>query len=397
MRDALGDEKTVCLKNYCGPYGKGTQCIGTPGIPNCVKSQVYPDIDGEEDCETCAPGYFQTNRFHMGAARITALRGCSEMEGHKRINYFVRNSTEEMKQAQMDDMQRQLDEDGGRTLEDALYYLAQAFAPFGDLTRLYDWMDDASTLSGQIVEYPPLDWQRYETITVNIYLARGIHHFIQCDELTTTPDSDLDGLPLLCRDTDKRSTYYPVRRNELMHDNLEFYVQPLDCEHWSEFSASHDSSLFSDWCVDWEVGHQKPQIRLHNTVSYFNITNFAQFENVQFTAEDSLAMIEDKADSPDFAHSPMVKCVFEEEPTGHLANATVQPWTQALSGLDFSCSTGYNHSVDLPPSEEEVGCEEGDFAYESVRACSGEPYHDQFFRKHVLDLGTFTATDASVG
>ena len=46
-------------------------------------------------------------------------------------------------------MKRQLKEDGGRSLHDALYYLAQAFAPFGDLTKLYDWMDTSiASLSG---------------------------------------------------------------------------------------------------------------------------------------------------------------------------------------------------------------------------------------------------------
>ena len=74
---------------------------------------------------------------------------------------------------------------------------------------------------------------------------------------------------------------------------------------------------------------------------------------MQFTAEDSLANLTDKAHSPDFDYSPMVKCVFEEEPTGHLAEATVKEWKERLGGTDFKCSTGYNHSIDLPPYEED--------------------------------------------
>lgn len=85
------------------------------------------------------------------------------------------------------------------------------------------------SLSGQILEGPELDWQKYEEITVNIWLANGIHHFIQCDH-KITPNSKLGDLPLLCRDDDTRRAYYPVRRNAQPYDNVKYYVRPLDCE-----------------------------------------------------------------------------------------------------------------------------------------------------------------------
>ena len=176
---------------------------------------------------------------------------------------------------------------------------------------------------------------------------------------------------------------------------MKFYVRPLDCEEVGYFSKRYDNELFAEYCVDWEAGHHKPQIRLHNSISYFNITNFAQFENIQFTAEDSLANITNKTYSQHFDHAPLVKCAFEEEPTEYLANATVEAWKERLLRIDFECSTGYNHSVDLPPYEEEVGCEADDFSYQSVRSCTGEPYHEHFFDKHVLDMGKFTALDST--
>ena len=49
-------------------------------------------------------------------------------------------------------------------------------------------------------------------------------------------------------------------------------------------------------CVNLETD-PKPQVRLHGAVSYFNITNFAQFENIEFTAVDALAKINPESES----------------------------------------------------------------------------------------------------
>ena len=116
-------------------------------------------------------------------------------------------------------------------------------------------------LSDQIVEKPPFGYQQYETVTVNIWLTRGIHHFIQCDEtIDRDPDldgedwSDDDGLPVLCDVDDTGGTYYPVRRNAPKYDNVKFYVRPLDCEEARLFSRLYDREAFWDHCVDKEVG-----------------------------------------------------------------------------------------------------------------------------------------------
>ena len=49
-------------------------------------------------------------------------------------------------------------------------------------------------------------------------------------------------------------------------------------------------------CVDFEAGDSKPQIRVHGR-SAFNITNFAQFENIDFTGEDNLVEFINMADT----------------------------------------------------------------------------------------------------
>jgi hypothetical protein len=40
---------------------------------------------------------------------------------------------------------------------------------------------------------------------------------------------------------------------------------------------------------DSAVADPKPQIRLANPYTYFNITNYALFENIDFTGEDLFA------------------------------------------------------------------------------------------------------------
>ena len=37
-------------------------------------------------------------------------------------------------------------------------------------------------------------------------------------------------------------------------------------------------------CVNFTAGDSKPEIRVANTYTYFNITNFAQFENITFSS-----------------------------------------------------------------------------------------------------------------
>ena len=71
------------------------------------------------------------------------------------------------------------------------------------------------------------------------------------------------------------------------------------------------------------MGDSKPQIRIHDSRSWFNITNFAQFEKIEFTAEDAMARVNTTYEyydetEPVFKNVPLMKCNFTSEPTGHL-------------------------------------------------------------------------------
>ena len=93
---------------------------------------------------------------------------------------------------------------------------------------------------------------------------------------------------VLCKDLE---SYYPIRKNDQRYDNIKFYIRPLECrlaqDYFRDLQYFGSEETFYENCVDFEAGDAKPQIRVHGRAA-FNITNFAQFENVEFTGEDNL-------------------------------------------------------------------------------------------------------------
>ena len=79
-------------------------------------------------------------------------------------------------------------------------------------------------------------------------------------------------------------------------------------------------------CIDLEAGESKPQIRVHGN-SAFNITNFAQFENIEFTGEDShvqFVNVADEALMRDIVDAtPFKFCKHASEPTSYLEDVTM--------------------------------------------------------------------------
>ncbi len=154
-------------------------------------------------------------------------------------------------------------------------------------------------------KYVP-EYNRYENVTMNIWLYKGSHHFVQCRESVAyawektfvlpntegarkTGNADLDNFPALCKDL---YTSAPLRTYDSYYDNVKYYVRPLDCElRKSYFRKLEDwggtDAEFYENCIDFSAGDSKPELRIHGN-STFNITNFAQFENTIFTAEDKL-------------------------------------------------------------------------------------------------------------
>ena len=62
----------------------------------------------------------------------------------------------------------------------------------------------------------------------------------------------------------------------------------MDCKYKDSYLAGLTDDQFDATCVDVAAG-EKVQIRLASPYSYFNITNVAHFENIEFTGEDMFA------------------------------------------------------------------------------------------------------------
>ena len=186
------------------------------------------------------------------------------------------------------------------------------------------------------------EYHTYQNVTFNIWLLKGTHHFVQCTDFLFMKYFDADND--YCEDLESRlgdeymnyckfakiidgyyadaddnfcsfdacettfdgrtamtidedvlckelETYFPVRKNYQKYDNVKFYVRPLECklsdDYFRDLEKFGSEDLLWENCVDFDAGDAKPQIRVHGRSS-FNITNFAQFENVEFTGEDTL-------------------------------------------------------------------------------------------------------------
>ena len=82
-------------------------------------------------------------------------------------------------------------------------------------------------------------------------------------------------LPLLCNKTED---YMPFYRGGQVYDTVKYYIRPLECKDKYDYFRNKvrgfNETKFWDWCVNFDNGDPKPQVRLHNTRSYFNVSNF---------------------------------------------------------------------------------------------------------------------------
>lgn len=92
------------------------------------------------------------------------------------------------------------------------------------------------------------DYHKYENVTVNIWLYKGTHHFVQCQDFQSykhgtvaDPDDPWNGFKdnpevtkftSLCK---SKITYFPIRYSDNdgwseENDNRKIYVRPLECK-----------------------------------------------------------------------------------------------------------------------------------------------------------------------
>ena len=119
----------------------------------------------------------------------------------------------------------------------------------------------------------------------------------------------------------------------------------------------------------------------------FNITNFAQFENIEFTGEDNLFDIVNAHHADDklldiIKHAPFKFCDYAQEATSTLEDPTFTLGQGNNSNFEYQCFSGFNTTINAATNTVDEACAE-DFPEEvmGVRSCQGEPAHEDFFIK----------------
>ena len=124
---------------------------------------------------------------------------------------------------------------------------------------------------------------------------KGTHHFITCqdyDEMSAFSD-DLDtSFAILCSDptvkTDIADLTNRMINKPMTTDNLKVSFLAMDCAYqYTYFSGATNDAFFNN-CVNVAAG-ERVEIRIASPYTYFNITNIAHFENIDFTGEDLFA------------------------------------------------------------------------------------------------------------
>ena len=120
----------------------------------------------------------------------------------------------------------------------------------------------------------------------------------------------------------------------------------------------------------------------------FNITNFAQFENIQFTGEDNLVTIFEQTEDNEAILTDVVQaapfkfCDFESEPSGYLETAIANLTNGSTSSFNYTCQTGFNATLNAVVNQTDQSCVES-FVTDPIgpRSCQGEPNRTDFFQK----------------
>ena len=76
----------------------------------------------------------------------------------------------------------------GETFDDALFFIQQAFSIIGDVHKMdefaYNTYDIDRVLNETTAdEYYVEDFYEPQNVTFNIWLFKGEHHFVQCNEM----------------------------------------------------------------------------------------------------------------------------------------------------------------------------------------------------------------------
>ena len=60
IKDAFGNDRVVCVNDFCGFYGEGTGCAGKVNLEGCdLSGSTMFNKTIVESCLRCSPGYWR--------------------------------------------------------------------------------------------------------------------------------------------------------------------------------------------------------------------------------------------------------------------------------------------------------------------------------------------------
>jgi len=182
------------------------------------------------------------------------------------------------------------------------------------------------------------------------------------------------------------STFAGMSFSYPLTNNVKLTFKALDCyernSYFRSFSKYGSSGLFEANCVDVRGG-EKPEIRLHSSYSYFNVTNAATFENLHFTGVDMLA-----TSTCDLSYVPVRLCTFTEE-----QSPVIEPLqlgsVSSVPTCNYNCQVaGYDTEALLNFTRSHDQCRANTTRMAGTPMCPGVPYHSDYFTKEAS--GVFT-------
>jgi hypothetical protein len=104
----------------------------------------------------------------------------------------------------------------------------------------------------------------------------------------------------------------------VQNDNVRYFYKPMMCGDKWDYVSSDDSNeildLFDRYCINlnWD---EKPTIKVNSPNIYFNITHFAQFENIIFDGSNMFGRFQNGEDTyHDMREYPNKLCSIDTHP-----------------------------------------------------------------------------------
>ena len=173
-------------------------------------------------------------------------------------------------------------------------------------------------------------------------------------------------------------------------DNWKLEIKAADCEYVNSELLGFtevEKSAYLHHCID-VAGGEKAELRISSPWTSFNITNSAEFENIEFRGDDLFANATFESSMMDqwnlLAFMPWKKCNVRDN-AGELTTLDelhVETLNYApIQGFEYTCEPSFNKTAKLPPNDIDQRCFTPEYIVNANSAgCTGDPYDTNFFK-----------------